>query len=74
VLRISLLWMPLLISAVEADDGDATEAEQVEDKSDEEYDDGADVVGTWLEALAETDPEDDDLVDDLYFDLIGGYE
>jgi hypothetical protein len=27
-----------------------------------------------LEALAETDPEDDDLVDDLYFELIGWYE
>jgi hypothetical protein len=33
-----------------------------------------DVVGTWLEALAETDPEDGDLTDDLYFDLIGGEE
>jgi hypothetical protein len=32
-------------------------------------------VGTWLVlALAETDPEDDDVVDGLYFDLMGGYE
>jgi hypothetical protein len=56
--------MPLLITTLEQDDGDTTEAEQ------EVYEDGADVVGTWLEALAETDEEDDDLVDDLYFDLM----
>jgi hypothetical protein len=38
--------MPLLIGALEEDDGDVTEAEQEEGKSDEEHDDGADVVGT----------------------------
>ncbi len=64
--------MPFLIGTVEANDENATEAEYYEDKSDEECDDGAGVVGTWLVlALAETDPEYDDVVDDLYFDLMG---